>query len=792
LAREVRRMSDRMPFLRRFLRYLLPLGALVLGFLAISYRLSYSARLEELSQAEEKYVALLKESLTDDFQAVLTDLMVLVHSDSVQRSLTGKPDGQVNGEGGAGNGAGHRGLAEELRRFSQQKKVYDQIRILDAQGLEIVRVNFREGAAEVVDQRLLQSKRDRYYFRETARLQPGQVFVSPFDLNVEDGKIEQPYKPTIRFGSPVTDAQGQRKGILVLNYLGQRMLDRFARIDADSPGQAMLLNAAGYWLYAGEPAREWGFMIDDRRARRFDRAYPKPWSTVSGGERGRLESGGDLFFFEAVQPFLAASSGLSGPSGLAPAAVEDAPTSDPAEARSVQRETEVNEPVAADATRAGDPPPGAGPAGSDIRWLVVSRVSSTMLREYLAPTRRGFLALAVSLFSGALTVSAALAKLAVAREESEQALRESESRFRQMAAAIPEVFWLGDAQRRLSYVSPAFASIWGREAAQPEEAAQLWLQSIHPEDRDRAAVALRPAGEQDQFTSEYRIRRADGELRWIHDVGFAIRSRSGKVTGYAGIADDVTDLKESQRKVLQSARLAAIGEAITGLAHESRNALQRAQACLEMLSIRVAGQPEAAPLVQRIEAALRDLQHLYQHVRGYAAPLQLEPIVCDLRRVLRTTLEDLEATITTRDAEIVEVAETAGGDSAPLDCRAAIDPDAIRQVFRNILENALDPSLDGTSQRSRVRVEVLWSEQSEQGEKRSPQVQVAFLDNGPGFQEGTAERIFEPFFTTKTKGTGLGMAISRRIVEAHGGTISAASTPGKGLEVRITLPKVIS
>jgi signal transduction histidine kinase len=71
-------------------------------------------------------------------------------------------------------------------------------------------------------------------------------------------------------------------------------------------------------------------------------------------------------------------------------------------------------------------------------------------------------------------------------------------------------------------------------------------------------------------------------------------------------------------------------------------------------------------------------------------------------------------------------------------------------------------------------------------------VQVAFLDNGPGFQEGTAERIFEPFFTTKTKGTGLGMAISRRIVEAQGGTISAASTPGKGLEVRITLPKVIS
>ncbi len=251
----------------------------------------------------------------------------------------------------------------------------------------------------------------------------------------------------------------------------------------------------------------------------------------------------------------------------------------------------------------------------------------------------------------------------------------------------------------------------------------------------------------------------------------------------------MTDLKESQRKVLQSERLAAIGEAITGLAHESRNALQRAQACLEMLAIRVAGQPETAPLVQRIEAALRDLQHLYQHVRGYAAPLQLEPIVCDLRQVLRTTLEDLEATIAARNAEIVEIAETAGGGSEPLDCRAAIDPDARRQVFRCILDNALGPSFDGPSPRSRVRVEVLWSEQ---GEERSPQVQVAFLDNGPGFQEGAAERIFEPFFTTKTKGTGLGMAISRRIVEAHGGTILAASTPGKGLEVRITLPKVVS
>jgi len=122
------------------------------------------------------------------------------------------------------------------------------------------------------------------------------------------------------------------------------------------------------------------------------------------------------------------------------------------------------------------------------------------------------------------------------------------------------------------------------------------------------------------------------------------------------------------------------------------------------------------------------------------------------------------------------------------DYRAAIDPDAIRQVFRNILENALDPSLDGPSPRARVRVDVHWQVLDDAS---PPVVVVSFRDNGPGFQDGAAERIFEPFFTTKTKGTGLGMAISRRIVEAHGGVISAASAPGKGLEVRITLPKVI-
>jgi signal transduction histidine kinase len=111
---------------------------------------------------------------------------------------------------------------------------------------------------------------------------------------------------------------------------------------------------------------------------------------------------------------------------------------------------------------------------------------------------------------------------------------------------------------------------------------------------------------------------------------------------------------------------------------------------------------------------------------------------------------------------------------------------AIGQVFRNILENALDPDLQPPAHGEAVRVRVDWEATTWRAE---PAVKVTISDNGPGVDAAVRDRLFQPFFTTKTRGTGLGLAICRRIIEEHGGAITASNGPGRGLILEIVLPK---
>jgi PAS domain S-box-containing protein len=239
------------------------------------------------------------------------------------------------------------------------------------------------------------------------------------------------------------------------------------------------------------------------------------------------------------------------------------------------------------------------------------------------------------------------------------------------------------------------------------------------------------------------------------------------------LGHDITELQEAQRQALRAERLAAIGQVFTSLAHESRNALQRGQACLERLAWRLQDRPEALDLVARACQAQDHLLRLYEDVRHVAAPLPLDYGRCDLAGVWREVWDGLTSAGPPRDTRLRE--ETAGVD---LGCDA--DRFRLAQVFRNILENALAACPDP------VRVTVSCRATDLGGR---PALEVAVRDNGPGLSAEQRRRIFEPFFTTKVKGTGLGMAIAKRIVEAHGGQIAVGAGPPPGAEIVLTLPR---
>jgi hypothetical protein len=234
---------------------------------------------------------------------------------------------------------------------------------------------------------------------------------------------------------------------------------------------------------------------------------------------------------------------------------------------------------------------------------------------------------------------------------------------------------------------------------------------------------------------------------------------------------NITDAKQARRRAVESQRLAAIGRAVAALAHESRNALQRSQACLEMLALEVQDRPRALDLVYRIQIAQDHLARLYEEVRRYAAPVVLHRTPENLADVVALAWSHLEPLWKGRAVALR---------CAPWDdrWRCAVDRLALAQVFRNVLDNALAAAADP------VEIDIAWADALLDGKSA---VRASVGDNGPGMNAEILENVFEPFFTTKSHGTGLGLAISRRIVEAHGGQMTVESR--RGVEVVILLPK---
>lgn len=181
-------------------------------------------------------------------------------------------------------------LSRIFTAFMESKLYYMQLRYLDENGNEMVRVDSDGLTVKIVPKEQLQNKADRDYFIETIKLSLGQVYVSPLNLNREGGKIETPYKPTIRYATPIFSADGTRKGIIIGNLLVKRVLQKVKEDNQNNPGTAFIVNQDGYYLYHPDEQREWGFElnIDEKIQKYYSEAITN--QILSGGQ-GDVVSG---------------------------------------------------------------------------------------------------------------------------------------------------------------------------------------------------------------------------------------------------------------------------------------------------------------------------------------------------------------------------------------------------------------------------------------------------------------------------------------------------------------------
>lgn len=325
---------------------------------------------------------------------------------------------------------------------------------------------------------------------------------------------------------------------------------------------------------------------------------------------------------------------------------------------------------------------------------------------------------------------------------------------------------------KIVYVTPAFCRMTGFTA---DEIIGKTPRILQGPNTDRAILTkLRKclaAGQ--SFSGELINYRKDRSEYLVQLTIDPVRDADGRVTHWVAVQQDVTERRRAEQMLAQAERLAAIGAAMAGLSHESRNALQRMQASLDVLTEMTVGLPDAVEQISQIRLSQADLFQLYEEVREFAAPVRLDPQSCYVDNIVHDTWATLGIK---REGRSIRFREQDGG----IDLQCEVDQFALRQTFRNILENSLAACIDP------VEIAVEYAEASLAGE---PALSIQISDNGPGLNEEQRRRIFDEFYTTKPHGTGLGMAIVRRLVKAHGGRVGLGPAGNPGTTIVLTLPR---
>jgi PAS domain S-box-containing protein len=246
-----------------------------------------------------------------------------------------------------------------------------------------------------------------------------------------------------------------------------------------------------------------------------------------------------------------------------------------------------------------------------------------------------------------------------------------------------------------------------------------------------------------------------------------------QIVGAVGVLRDLTEQVATQQRLIQREKLASLGEMAAGVAHEIRNPLGGIKMATRLLaSTDAPGDGISQEMAHSIVSGITEIEAIIADLLDYARDTRLDLQEYPLARILEEVIRNARVAATTRGIDIK-------ADHLDADLAASVDGPRLRQVLVNVLQNAVD----ATERQPRPRVEVRLF-------RRGGSAVVEVRDNGVGMAPEHREKIFLPFFTTKPTGTGLGMAIVKKIMDLHNGEIEIDTLPGGGTVVRLVLPRL--
>jgi PAS domain S-box-containing protein len=368
------------------------------------------------------------------------------------------------------------------------------------------------------------------------------------------------------------------------------------------------------------------------------------------------------------------------------------------------------------------------------------------------------------------------------RKRAEEALRESEARFRTVANTAPVMIWMSGPDKLCNFFNKGWIDFTGRSIEQ--ELGNGWTEGIHPNDFDNCIGIFDNAFDaRQEFRMEFRLRRFDGEYCWVLDHGVPRFESGGRFLGYIGTAIDIAERKRAESELRQQRdelahmmRVSMMGELAASLAHELNQPLtailSNAQAAQRFLAVNPTDLEEVREILKdivednnRASGVMRRIRALVKKEELEFAPLELVTVIQDIVLLVQG------------DAALRNI-------HVNLECEPGMpevrgDRVQLQQVLLNLLLNAFDAMKDSPANERQVVVRA----ERDGGRK----VTVAVRDRGKGVSGDQLDKIFQPFYTTKRDGLGMGLAICRSIIEAHGGRLWAENNPDRGATFHFTV-----
>ncbi len=374
-----------------------------------------------------------------------------------------------------------------------------------------------------------------------------------------------------------------------------------------------------------------------------------------------------------------------------------------------------------------------------------------------------------------------MARLLRQRKRAETRLRESESRFRTLANTAPVMIVASGPDGNATFFNTTWLEFTGRK--EESELGYGWIENLHPDDRESTLHAYSLSfRERKRCNLEYRLRRADGEYRYMSCTGVPRFEPDGRFAGYIASCIDLTDMKTAQEAASARQSLESLGTLAGGIAHDFNNLLGAvlAQADLALAEI-AGGSPPEQELNGIREVAIRGSE-IVRQLMVYAGKESEVVGLVNFSQIVREMTQLLKVSVSKH-----AVLETHLGDPLPA---VRANSTQLRRIVMNLVTNASEAigDRDGVIRLTLGRIAVDRVFAAAQGIGEGDYLQFEVADTGCGMTPETQARVFDPFFSTKSAGRGLGLAVVHGIVRGLGGTIRVFSEKGGGAKFQVLLP----